>query len=249
MSYIFAGRLDDLPPDIHHRLGIFRHKVFVQRLHWKIPGVCQDATSEWDEFDGGNTVHLVALSAGDEVCGCARLMPTTGPYLLRNVFPELSGPRSLPSSPSIWEMSRFAGSGLPDHRTGATSGMSLFPYAMALALSFGASRVIGVVSRPIARLYRRFGLDLQDITAGRSSGRSDIVACAIDLGSTTFQKLQCDPDTLLGSISFFGRPYPPEYGGTLCLHASMRGPSSTEASDDATLSAHGQGTVHTQSAI
>jgi len=41
--------------------------------------------------------------------------------------------------------------------------MSLFPYAMALALSFGATRVIGAVSHSVARLYRRFGLDLRDI--------------------------------------------------------------------------------------
>jgi len=125
MPSIIAGRLDDLPSDIHHHLGTFRHKVFVQRLQWEIPGVPRDATSEWDEFDAGNTVHLVALSADNEVCGCARLMPTTGPYLLRNVFPELAGPGCLPSSPSIWEMSRFAGSRLPDHRADSTSGMSV----------------------------------------------------------------------------------------------------------------------------
>lgn len=37
MSYIVAGRLDELPSDIRHHLGTFRHKVFVQRLHWEIP--------------------------------------------------------------------------------------------------------------------------------------------------------------------------------------------------------------------
>ncbi|WP_321855987.1 acyl-homoserine-lactone synthase [Paraburkholderia tropica] len=211
MSYIVAGRLDDLPSDIHHRLGIFRHKVFVQRLHWDIPGVCQDATSEWDEFDGGNTVHLVALSGADEVCGCARLMPTTGPYLLRNVFPELAGPGPLPSSPLIWEMSRFAGSGLPDCRTGSMSGMSLFPYAMALALSFGATRVIGVVSRSVARLYRRFGLELHDMDVN-ASATSGIVACSIDLAPPTFHKLKCDPLTLLEAITRFGALALPEIG-------------------------------------
>jgi N-acyl-L-homoserine lactone synthetase len=91
MSHIIAGRLEDLPPDVRHNLGIFRHKVFVQRLHWEIPGVPEDANSEWDGFDGGRTVHLVALASCQEVCGCARLMPTTGPCLLRDIFPELTG--------------------------------------------------------------------------------------------------------------------------------------------------------------
>ncbi|SAL44535.1 autoinducer synthesis protein [Caballeronia sordidicola] len=204
MSSIVAGRLEDLPSDIRRHLGAFRHRVFVQRLHWEIPGVSAHATSEWDEFDGGSTVHLVALSADEKVCGCARLMPTTGPYLLREIFPELAGQDGAPpSSPTIWEMSRFAGSGIPNHRTGSTSGMPLFPYAMVLALSFGATRVIGVVSRPVARLYRRFGLDLRVTGVKSAPGCADIVACSINLDPATFDRLHCDPVTLLNSITRF----------------------------------------------
>lgn len=212
MSYIVACRLDDLPPDLHQRLGIFRHKVFVERLHWEIPGVRQDSISEWDEYDEGSTVHLIALSGGGEVCGCARLMPTTGPHLLRDVFPELAGSGPLPSSRSIWEMSRFAGAGLPDFRTGSTSGMSLFPYVMALALSFGATDVIGVISRSVARLYRRFGLDLHNMDTN-TPATAAIVACSIDLGPSTFHRLQCDPQTLLQSITHLGKLAIPQVGG------------------------------------
>lgn len=249
MSYIVAGRLDDLPSHIRHHLGAFRHRVFVQRLHWEIPGVPRDATVEWDEFDGGSTVHLVALSADDTVCGCARLMPTTGPYLLRNVFPELAGPGSLPSSPSIWEMSRFAGPDLAGHRTGTTSGMSLFPYAMSLALSFGATRVIGVVSRSVARLYRRFGLDLRDIDDGTSPDHADIVACAIDLNPGSFEKLQCDAGTLLNSITCFGHFPLPEPGMANHLHTPEASAHSAETESEIPFSACGNGTFHTQAAI
>lgn len=219
MSHIISGRLDDLPSKIRHQLGTFRHKIFVQRLHWEIPGVHHDAATEWDEFDGNGTVHLVALSPDDELCGCARLIPTTGPYLLRELFPQLAGPGSLPPSPLTWEISRFAGSGLPDDRTGLISGMSLFPYTMALALSFGATRVIGVVSHSVARLYRRFGLDLHDIGAGTSPDSSNIIACTIDLSPATFHKLQCNPDTLLNSITRFGQLPLPEAGVSDRSHA------------------------------
>jgi N-acyl-L-homoserine lactone synthetase len=249
MSHIVAGRLDDLPSDIRHHLGTFRHRVFVQRLHWEIPGVPHDATSEWDEFDVDATVHLVALSADGKVCGCARLMPTTGPHLLRDVFPELASPGSLSPSPSIWEMSRFAGSGLPDHRTGSMSGMSLFPYAMTLALSLGATRVIGVVSRSVARLYRRFGLDLRDIGVGTAPGRANIVACSIDLAPTTFHKLQCDPVTLLNSITRFGQhqllgPGMPGHSPPTKANAP-----SVRARGDVPLAVCDNSTVHTQATV
>lgn len=249
MSYIVAGRLDDLPSDIRHHLGVFRHRVFVQRLHWEIPGVSHDATSEWDEFDVDATVHLVALSADDEVCGCARLMPTTGPYLLRDVFPELARPDSLPSSHSIWEMSRFAGSGLPDHRTGSMPGMSLFPYSMALALSLGATRVIGAVSRSVARLYRRFGLDLLDIGVDTAPGCANLVACSIDLDPPTFHKLQCDPVTLLNSITCFGQHPLAEPGMPGHSHPTQANAPSVRARGDMPLAVCDNSTVHTQATV
>ncbi|WP_434661822.1 acyl-homoserine-lactone synthase [Paraburkholderia sp. A3BS-1L] len=204
MSYIIAGTLDALPSHIRLHLGAFRYRVFVQRLQWEIPDMPQDSTSEWDEFDGGSTVHLVALSADGTICGCARLMPTTGPCLLRDVFPHLEGSTPLPASPLVWELSRFAGAGLIDHRTGATSGMPLLPYALSLALSLGATQVVGVVSRAVARLYRRFGLDLQNIGNGVSAEDGHVVACAIQLTPATFEKLHCDAGTLLSSITRIG---------------------------------------------
>lgn len=204
MSHVIAGRLDDLPAHLRDRLGIFRHRIFVQRLHWEIPGVSHDATAEWDEFDSGHTVHLVALSEDGDVCGCARLMPTTGPYLLHNVFPELAGSDELPASPSVWEMSRFAGTCPRGQPTQTAAGMSLFPYSMALARSFNATQLIGVVSRTVARLYRRYGLDLHDIGTATSGKRTAIVACTIDLESASFARLGCNADILLDSIRCVG---------------------------------------------
>jgi acyl homoserine lactone synthase len=250
MSPIVAGRLDDLPSGIRSHLGTFRHKVFVQRLHWEIPGVLRDSTSEWDRFDGGDTVHLVALSANATVCGCARLMPTTGPYLLRDVFPQLAGPDPLPSSPSIWELSRFAGSGPANPRTGAPSGMFLFPYAIALAGSFGATRVIGVVSPSVARLYRRFGLDLRDMGDGAAPHHANIVACSIDLDAATFDRLQCDPVTLLQGISRFGRLTPHQPGMPDHSHPVEAGAASGRPRDNhVTLGVSGSEMAPTRSNV
>ncbi|MGF6754911.1 acyl-homoserine-lactone synthase [Paraburkholderia sp. GAS42] len=213
MPHIVAGRLDDLPSDIRLGLGAYRYRIFVERLGWELPDVLENDASEWDQFDEGATVHLVALSTEQHICGCARLMPTTGRYLLRDVFPELIGPNPLPSSPSVWELSRFAGSGSPsctgrtrDHRA---PGMHLFPYAMAVALAFGATQVIGVVSHSVERLYRRFGLDLQRIFPVSPPRDASVIACAVELSPTTFENLHCNPDDLVRSIAWFGQPPAP----------------------------------------
>src|SRR5260370_39150626 len=94
MPYIATGRLEDLPRDIRIGLGSYRYEVFVRRLGWTIPTAAVNHSSEWDQFDDGTTVHIVAMSPERRVCGCARLMPTTGRYLLKDVFPELLGSES-----------------------------------------------------------------------------------------------------------------------------------------------------------
>src|SRR3546814_13625445 len=42
------------------------------------------------------------------VVGTWRMLPTTGPYMLRDVFPQLLDGLPPPCGPRIWEGSRFA---------------------------------------------------------------------------------------------------------------------------------------------
>ncbi|CAM2197840.1 Acyl-homoserine-lactone synthase [Paraburkholderia kururiensis] len=203
MSSILAGRTADLPPDIHRDLGKFRYEVFVQRLGWSLPDIKDNATAEWDRFDIADTIHVVALTAEHQVCGCARLMPTTGPHLLKDLLAGTSN-LDLPSSRTVWELSRFASSGTDHESPDATAGMQLFPYALAVATSLGATHVVGVVTHAVARLYRRFGLVLE--SAGSTAETSDLpfLLCAIALSPLTFDNLGLDFNDLLTSVTWFG---------------------------------------------
>ena len=81
-----------------------RYDVFVRILKWDIPGVDHHRGREQDQFDGAETVYLLVLRDGD-VLGASRLVPTTGPNLMRDVFPGLckDGP---PAGMDTWEWSR-----------------------------------------------------------------------------------------------------------------------------------------------
>ncbi|MGR3905921.1 acyl-homoserine-lactone synthase [Burkholderia sp. SR8] len=190
MPLIIAGRLCDLPLELRDGLGAFRYDVFVRRLGWPLPDVKENETMEWDHFDGENTIQVVELTSEGQICGCARLMPTTAPYLLRELLLR-SSDLDFPSSPTVWELSRFAG-----------SGMQLFPYVMAVAASLGATRIIGVVTQAIARLYRRFGLDLQYVGPHPETAASPFVVCAIDLTAVAFANLGTDLESLRSSITW-----------------------------------------------
>jgi N-acyl-L-homoserine lactone synthetase len=83
-----------------HRL---RRKVFKDRLDWS---VSTTGDLEMDCYDTLNATYLVVVDQ-DAVLGCVRLLPTTGPNMLADTFPELLDGRAAPRSEKIAESSRF----------------------------------------------------------------------------------------------------------------------------------------------
>jgi len=82
-----------------------RHKVFNERLNWKVKSFNQ---SETDIFDNDETWYAALTGNDNQVIGTWRALPTTGDYMLRSVFPEMTRGETLPEDDSIWEISRFA---------------------------------------------------------------------------------------------------------------------------------------------
>jgi acyl homoserine lactone synthase len=81
-----------------------RHEVFKERLDWEV-GSC--GGRERDMFDDLDPVYIVCEDGG-EVLGSWRLLPTTKPYMLKDVFPELLYGQAAPEAADVWEISRFA---------------------------------------------------------------------------------------------------------------------------------------------
>lgn len=80
-----------------------RRAVFQERLGWNVNVV---NGLELDQFDLPEAHYLVHYAADGRVNACTRLLPTTGPYLLADVFPELAD-GEMPHSHDIWESTRF----------------------------------------------------------------------------------------------------------------------------------------------
>src|ERR1700690_3970269 len=64
-----------------------RAETFSERLGWEV--VVKDGY-ERDAFDDANPLYLVSVDPDtEEYWGSLRLLPTTGPNMLRDVFPQL----------------------------------------------------------------------------------------------------------------------------------------------------------------
>jgi acyl-homoserine lactone synthase len=79
-----------------------RHQIYVEERHWT--QLAKADCREIDQFDTPNTIYLMAIE-GSRVVGSHRLVPTTGPNLMSDLFPYLAL-RGLVSSPDVYELSR-----------------------------------------------------------------------------------------------------------------------------------------------
>jgi N-acyl-L-homoserine lactone synthetase len=84
----------------HHRL---RYRIFVERQKWSVPNYQE---IEYDEFDTPAATYILALDEQYRALGATRLIPTTRPYMVESLWPELVD-EELPHCDSIWEASRF----------------------------------------------------------------------------------------------------------------------------------------------
>jgi acyl homoserine lactone synthase len=189
MTRFVSGRRSQLPEALFHDLCRYRHEIFVQTLGWNLPPR-GEKDLELDEFDGDDAVYVIALRDDGAICGTARLLPTTRPYLLEMLFPELK--QALPGrSPAVWELSRLAAStsdarvaGLtfePLNRTRVELSSALLAETVHVARSLGARTLIGAVSRPLVRRLRQLGVNTQRLGPGRIFDAAIAMPCSIDL--------------------------------------------------------------------
>ena len=136
-----------------------RHAMFAERLQWKVES---QNGKEKDWFDRLEPTYVVAHQPGDtrRATGSWRLLPTTGPYMLKDIFPELLHGNDAPAQPDVWEASRFA---VARHDQGASFGMNETPVAMIREmLRFvrrnGIREIVTVTSVGVERLIRNLGL-------------------------------------------------------------------------------------------
>ncbi len=94
-------------PDVMERIWTFRHEQFVERMGWH--GIRKPDGREIDQFDHEDAVHL-PIENGRRIVGYSRLLPTTRPHLLTDVYPEILPPGVTgPSAFDVYEWTRCIG--------------------------------------------------------------------------------------------------------------------------------------------
>lgn len=162
----------------------FRHKVFYQRLGWE---VSSEHGMERDIYDKLNPVYIVAKNQHHEIEGCWRLLPTTGPYMLKDTFAQLLRGDEAPQDPAIWEMSRLAvmpsGSRERAQVTLNAVTFDMIRSVYEFAIQNNIHQYILVTSVALERLLTRVGFPIHRLGKHKAQyvGKVLTVACWVDI--------------------------------------------------------------------
>ncbi len=178
----------EVGPEILDSMFRLRYRVFKERLDWD---VADRDHLERDGFDDLKPTYLIVHQDGEGTEACWRLLPTTGPYMLRDLFAELLDGQPAPVDARVWEISRFAAMvRTGDHESLAalsdvTSGMlvSLLRFGLANRIE----RIIAVSDLRFERILRRAGLKTGRLGQVRHIGACQAVAGWTDI---TFENLE-----------------------------------------------------------
>ena len=135
-----------------------RYRVFKERLGWDVDG---ENGEERDRYDDLNPTYILGFDGEGRLVSSWRLLPTTGPNMLRDEFSILLEGQAPPSNPGTWECSRFVVD-LGDMNNSGLAAVSrttseIFCGLIEHCLEQGIAEVEAVYDLRIARILPRVG--------------------------------------------------------------------------------------------
>lgn len=181
-------------PELFDQMFSMRAAVFADRLGWDVTVV---DGKEIDRFDAEDPLYLLCL---DEVTGdlkgAVRLLPTTGPNMLRDVFSVLV-PDGAVESLRIWESSRFAINPMltvgPDrhdaNRVVNTTTIELLCGLVEVAQLVGVEHIVSVFDARMARIFRAADCPYELIGTPTRIGKTMTYAGLFEISGSMRQRL------------------------------------------------------------
>ena len=136
-----------------------RKRVFHDRLGWDVQ--VTDG-KEIDLFDGLDPAHVISVDDQGHVVGCMRLLQTTGPHMLSDVFSSILGGEPPLRSSTLWEATRFC---VDLNRLTTGRGRNTISYvtsevmigAFEYAMAAGVTDAVAVIDPVMNRVLQRSG--------------------------------------------------------------------------------------------
>ena len=139
-----------------------------------------------DGYDALEPLYMMIREpGGGTLRGCWRLLPTEGPYMLKDSFSQLLHGQDAPEHAGIWELSRFAIETDGNSRFGFSEiTMESIAEIISHGYHAGIDQYVTVTTTAIERLLRRAGVVTRRFGAPLQIGVERAVALYVDVPAT-----------------------------------------------------------------
>ncbi|PRX37579.1 acyl homoserine lactone synthase [Meinhardsimonia xiamenensis] len=159
MIIVIDGLNQDAFSDVLEDVFRLRKRVFHDRLGWE---VTVTNGMEYDRFDALYPAHVVSLDDEGNVVGCMRLLQTTGPHMLSDVFSAILDGEPPIRSSTVWEATRFC---VDMNRLKSGRGRNTISYvtsevmigAFEYGMAAGITDAVAVIDPVMDRVLKRGG--------------------------------------------------------------------------------------------
>ncbi len=149
LRYVYADELHKFPK-LAKGMFLDRADQFKTRLGWDV--TVDENGEERDQYDGLNPLYVIWEEPDGSHGGSMRVLPTTGPVMVNDIFGHLTGGQPI-RSPLMWEVTRFCLSRTASLRTAGAIMLS----GGELMERFGLTHIAGVFDARMIRIYRLIG--------------------------------------------------------------------------------------------
>jgi acyl homoserine lactone synthase len=165
--------------DLLDQMYRLRKRVFIDQLGWSLQHC--SAGLERDRYDGMDPVYIVWTDERTgTLLGSTRLMPTTGPTLLYDVFSKTFPDAACLAAPGIWEATRTcvdceAIAALRPDIAASDAFATMCLAIIECGRAHGIHTIVSNYEPHMKRVYRRAGLQLDEV--GRADGYGRLPVC------------------------------------------------------------------------
>jgi acyl homoserine lactone synthase len=205
-SLIAEGR-GAVPPKFLTDMTVNR---VLTRERFEIGGEFLDPRGGLDVFDTDDALYVIVYDPWDEAyLGSARLIPTTGPNLLRDAAPYLLEFGERIESPEIWELSRICA--MTNQHSGEGRGRAveavvgeLLAVALEVAGRAGVSQIVCVADDTTFEMLNRIGCAPKAVSKPAISPGIAPHVALIEVGELPLQRIR-KAARVEGAVVGFGR--------------------------------------------
>jgi N-acyl-L-homoserine lactone synthetase len=173
-------------PDIHR----LRYREFIERQRYDVP-VFKDM--EYDRYDTPVAVHIAWRDDSGQVRGAIRISPTSYPYMIKDLWPEIVESCPLPDTDKVWEATRMCIDRTLPVEMRDSIHVGLILAMLDFALRNGIEAYIGVAPAALWKYtFIRHGWPIEFLGATHVVENGEKVRAAIGLASQeTMESVKC----------------------------------------------------------